>query len=382
MTGRRPRRLLSIAHSYSVALNRRLAHEMARGGGNEWEVTAVAPAFFHGDLRPIALEAQPGELCSLVPAAAHLTRSPHLFFYGPLLRSVLRERWDFVHCWEEPYLLAGGQIAWWCPRQIPIAFFTAQNIAKRYPPPFSAIERMCARRCAGWLAPGETVVQTQLARGWGRKPHRVVPHGVDTELFRPDRQAGRAVRTRIGWDEDGSPVVGFLGRFVEEKGIHLAMRVLDATPSPWRALFVGGGPGESELRYWAARHGDRVRILSGVSHGQVPAHLNAMDILLAPSQTTPRWREQFGRMLIEAFACGVPVVASDSGEIPYVVADAGVIVGESDEPGWCRVLGDMLESAARRAELGACGLGRAHARYDWRVVARRHLEFFDELIAA
>src|SRR5260221_13264043 len=107
---RRPRRLLSIAHSYCVALNRRLPHEMARMAGDEWEVTAVAPTFFHGDLRPVPLEPQPGELCSLVPVAAHLTRTPQLFFYGPRLRAVLREQWDFVHCWEEPYLIAGGQI--------------------------------------------------------------------------------------------------------------------------------------------------------------------------------------------------------------------------------------------------------------------------------
>ena len=52
-----------------------------------------------------------------------------------------------------------------------------------------------------------------------------------------------------------------------------------------------------------------------------------MDVMCAPSQTTPKWREQFGRMLIEAFASGVPVVGSDSGEIPFVIDEAGVLVG-------------------------------------------------------
>ena len=58
-------------------------------------------------------------------------------------------------------------------------------------------------------------------------------------------------------------------------------------------------------------------------------------------------------MLIEAFACGVPVVASDSGEIPHVVADAGVIVAEADGPAWSSALADLLESPGRRAELRA-----------------------------
>src|SRR5271156_6635948 len=382
MAVQHPRRLLTIAHSYCVALNRRLAHEMARAGGEQWEVTAVAPRFFHGDLRPIPLEPQPGELCRVAAINVHLSRVPQLFFYGFGLRAVMRERWDLVHCWEEPYVIAGGQVALLSPAASKLVFYTFQNIAKRYAPPFSTIERMCAERSAGWLASGETVAQTQLERCWSRRPCRVMPLGVDIEMFRPDAVRGRAMRARLGWNDEGPPVVGFLGRFIEAKGLELLMRLLDETESPWRALFVGGGPGEAALREWASRHGDRVRIAGGVPHDRVPEHLNAMDLLLAPSQTTARWREQFGRMLIEAFACGVPVLASDSGEIPYVVADAGVIVGERDEMGWRRALADLLESPARRAELAAHGRDRARSVYSWPVIARRHLEFFSELLAA
>ncbi len=382
MAPQHPRRLLTIAHSYCVALNRRLAHEIARAGGEQWQVTAVAPRFFHGDLRPIPLEPQPGELCRVAAVDVHLSRIAQLFFYGRGLRTVMRERWDLVHCWEEPYAIAGGQVALFSPAVSKLVFYTFQNIAKSYVPPFSSIERMCAERSAGWLASGETVAQTQLERCWSCRPHRVMPLGVDVELFRPDAESGRATRARLGWNDEGPPVVGFLGRFIEAKGLEVMMRVLDETSSPWRALFVGGGPLEASLKAWASRHGDRVRIAGGVPHDRVPEYLNAMDLLLAPSQTTARWREQFGRMLIEAFACGVPVLASDSGEIPYVVGDAGVIVGERDETGWRRALVDLLESPARRAELAARGRDRARSIYSWPVVARRHLEFFNEMLAA
>jgi glycosyltransferase involved in cell wall biosynthesis len=382
MAAQHPRRLLTIAHSYCVALNRRLAHEMARAGGEQWEVTAVAPRFFHGDLRPIPLEPQPGELCRVAVVDVHLSRIAQLFFYGRDLRAVMRERWDLVHCWEEPYVVAGGQVAQWSPAASKLVFYTFQNIAKNYAPPFSAIERMCAERAAGWLASGETVAQTQLGRCWNHRPHRVMPLGVDVELFRPEPGSGRVARARLGWNDEGPPVVGYLGRFIEAKGLGLLMRVLDGTASPWRALFVGGGPREAAIRKWASRYGDRVRIVAGVPHDRVPEHLSAMDLLLAPSQTTTRWREQFGRMLIEAFACGVPVLASDSGEIPYVVADAGMIIGERDEAGWCHALADLLESPTRRAELAARGRDRAQSMYSWPVVARRHLEFFDERLAA
>lgn len=69
---------------------------------------------------------------------------------------------------------------------------------------------------------------------------------------------------------------------------------------------LGSGPLESELRKWAGHHCDRVRIETGVAHADVAEHLNATDFLCAPSQTTVRWREQFGRLLIEALSCGVP----------------------------------------------------------------------------
>src|SRR5262245_15866694 len=104
-----------------------------------------------------------------------------------------------------------------------------------------------------------------------------------------------------------------------------------------------------------------------------------MDLLAAPSQTTPWWREQFGRMLIEAMACGVPVVGSDSGEIPHVLAGCGEVVPERDEAAWVRTLGEMLESKARRAEVAARGLA-ARGHYSWAEVGRQYLSSFDQIL--
>ncbi len=353
---------------------------MASAGGDEWQITAVAPAFFHGDLRPIALERNDGELCRVEAVPTHFSSRVHLFVYGYRARELLRQPWDLVHCWEEPYIAAGGQVAWWTPRATPLVFWTAQNISKRYPPPFSAIEKYCVDRCTGWMGSGRLVIDTMLARGYGRKPHRVMPLGVDIEQFRPDDAATGAVRLRLGWSSPGPPVVGYMGRFVEEKGVGLLMRVLDRVTAPWRALFVGGGVLEESLRQWAMRYGDRVRIVKDVVHDQVPAHLNAMDLLCAPSQATPRWREQFGRMVVEAFACGIPVISSDSGELPYVVLDAGVIVGERDEDAWVSAIGELIGDPAKRSELSSMGIARAHSTYAWPVVARAHLQFFSELL--
>jgi glycosyltransferase involved in cell wall biosynthesis len=209
---------------------------------------------------------------------------------------------------------------------------------------------------------------------------RLIPLGVDINHFYPAPDAGLKIRRSLGWEEQGAPVIGYLGRLVPDKGLDLLMRVLDRLQTPWRALFVGTGPMETSLQTWANRHPDRVRICTTVKHDDVPQYLNAMDVLCAPSQTMPNWKEQFGRMLIEAFACGVPVIGSDSGEIPYVIQEAGVVVGEKDEQGWVQALSDLLESPCQRAELGAQGLHRSHSVYAWPVIAKQYLEFFTELL--
>jgi hypothetical protein len=95
----------------------------------------------------------------LIGISAFVTRSPHLFLYSLRLGRILRERWDLVHCWEEPYVLAGGQIAALTSRETPLVFFTDQNLPKDYPPPFGWIERYCVRRCSGWIGAGASVIE-------------------------------------------------------------------------------------------------------------------------------------------------------------------------------------------------------------------------------
>jgi glycosyltransferase involved in cell wall biosynthesis len=374
------KRLLTIGHSYVVGLNRRLADEMARQGAGRWSVTAAAPSSYPGDLRRIALEPIADEACRVVALPAYLARSPHLMFYGGL-RRLMAEPWDVVHCWEEPYVAAGAQIARLAPRGAALVFATFQNLPKTYPPPFNWMEHQVLRRADGWIAFGNTVHGIQQRRsGYADVPSRIIPPGVDTRTFAPSAAGRERIRADRGWD-DGVPVVGFAGRFVPEKGLSVLTQALNRLTSPWRALFVGGGPELPLLHRLSEAHPGRVSIVAGVPHGEMPAYFNAMDVLCAPSRTTARWREQFGRMLIEAMACGVPVLASASGEIPHVVGDAGILLPEQDVCGWAAALDRVLADAALRRDLADRGLRRARTEFAWGVVARRHLEFFEELAA-
>ena len=369
------RRLLAIGHSYCVELNRRLPQEMARAG--EWDVTVVAPARFRGDFDWHTTQAAPGEPCRVVSVPIRFGGRVHTMLYGRALSALLAERWDAVHCWEEPYVASAAQVARATRRDTPLVFATFQNIVKRYPPPFNWIEHAARRRADGVVAFGETTREVLDRRGW-RQPARTIPPGVDVRRFARDPDARERTRATFGWSDD-APVVGFVGRFVPQKGLRVLMATLAAIQRPWRALLVGSGPLLPELFSWAAAYGDRVRIESRATHDRVPDLLNAMDVLCAPSQTTTAWREQFGRMLIEAFACGVPVVASNSGEIPFVVGDSGIVLPEGDTQAWARVLEALLVDPSYRDELGRRGRARAESTYAWPVIARQHLDFLSEL---
>ncbi len=353
---------------------------MSNAGRGSWEVTCAAPKYFQGrnDLAPVELVRTAADDFPLVELDAYLTSKVHVFSWSSRLRGLLRQDWDVVHAWEEPYILAGWEIARLTRRLSKLVFLTMQSNPKRYPPPFSWFERDSLARAAGWVSCGYSIERNLLGRPGYSGPHRVIPLGVDLDAFKADPGARQAALTALGWSAAGPPVIGFIGRFVPAKGLRLLMRALDQVKEPFRVIFLGAGELEAELRQFCGRHPNRGRVLHA-PHNEVPKYINAMDILCAPSQSTPEWREQFGRMLVEAAACGVPVIGSDSGEIPAVIGDTGVIVGEANLQGWVTAISDLLASPNRRAQLAAAGLHQAHERYAWPVIARSYLEFFDTL---
>jgi phosphatidyl-myo-inositol dimannoside synthase len=379
----RPLRVLSIGHSYSLGVNRALPRAMQTAGGEDWHVEVVAPKYYAatGDIRSTELTFPLIDSVPVHGINAYNTRRVHAFMYGYRLKQLLAQDWDIVHAWEEPYIVAGTQIANWTPRRTKLIFRSAQSLNKTYPPPFNWMERYSIRRADGWICSGRTVeANLQSRKHYDQIPHACIPLGVDSHLFRPQKVLKQQVLQTLGWDADGPPVVGFLGRFVPEKGLRILMQALDGLKTPWRAMFVGSGVLETEMRKCAAPYGDRVRLCTEVKHAEVPTYLQAMDVLACPSQTTPRWQEQFGRMIIEAFASGVPVIGSNSGEIPHVVGSTGIIVPEADVSAWTEQLGKLLDDPARRKTLANDGRFRAIHEFDWSVIGEEHLSFFEQIL--
>jgi|SRR5579864_9327098 len=371
-------RVLTIGHSYCVALNRALVREVARG--SDFDITVAAPSSFSGDLRPIVLETEPpGSPLRVVPLDTKLSRHIHIFSYdGAKLGALIREgQFDLVHAWEEPYVFAGYQIARALKNSSArFCFRTAQSYVKHYPPPFGYFERAVLARSQGWIAGASLVFEAMLKKGFPQEAGRILNLAVDVKEFRPLSPATCAeVLKEVGLEP---PVVGFVGRLTKAKGLEILMQAMERIghSRPWSLLLLGSGEYESKVREWAARNGwaDRVKVML-VKHGDVPRYLGCMDLLVAPSQTMKNWREQFGRMIIEAFACGVPVVGSDSGEIPYVIGDAGKVVAEADVAGWANTIGQLLDSPAARQELRQRGLDSA-PKYSVATIAQQYREYY------
>ena len=190
------------------------------------------------------------------------------------------------------------------------------------------------------------------------------PHVVDCSLFCKSRVDTSATAEKPF-------IIGYVGRLVKEKGINILLKVLREMPEQVRLVTIGEGPEEQPLRRLAEEYGlaDRIEFRSPIPFSEVPAALNRMDVLVLPSLETPKWTELFGRVLIEAMACEVPIVASRSGGIPEVVGDAALLVSPGDSRALAAALEHLYNDASARCELGCKGRKRALSHFDVPVVA-------------
>ncbi|MBO0348267.1 glycosyltransferase family 4 protein, partial [Phormidium pseudopriestleyi FRX01] len=212
--------------------------------------------------------------------------------------------------------------------------------------------------------------------------------GVDKTLFRPHPQP--ELRTQLSIQPDEF-VVGFVGRFVEEKGLLTLLQSLShLTDKPWKLLLLGRGPLKETLLQKATELNLQNQIIwiESVPHDEVQRYINLMDVLVLPSETTDKfktltsagWKEQFGHVLIEAMACQVAVIGSDSGEIPNVIQDAGLVFPEGNAEALQDCLFKLMDNRLFAEELAHRGYKRAMEHYTNQALAQQQLEFYQTIL--
>ncbi len=155
--------------------------------------------------------------------------------------------------------------------------------------------------------------------------------------------------------------IGYVGRLVPEKGVDdLIVAFSNLNQSEATLWIIGDGPHRRALEELADHQdvGARVRFIGALRHDDVAGELRRLDILVLPSRTTSGWVEQFGHVLVEGMGAGVAVVGSDSGAIPDIIGEGGVVFPEGDRDALTRVLGALcaptaLQDHQRRARTRA-----------------------------
>ena len=298
----------------------------------------------------------------------------HIHVYPGLGRRLRELRPDILHVDEEPYNLVTAH-ALWLARRLSVAalFFTWQNIQRRYPPPFNWLERFNYRVARHAIAGNQEAAAVLRAKGYAG-PVTVIPQfGIDPTVFQPAATAFGA---------PGPFRIGYLGRWTAPKGIDLLLRAAAGLAGDWRVEVRGGGEEGAALQALARELGiaDRVEFAPYVPSTEVPAYLARLDALALPSRTTLTWKEQFGRVLIEAMACQVPVVGAASGEIPNVIGDAGLVFAEGDVEALAGHLARLMADPGLRRDLGERGRRRVLAHYTHRRVAEATWRVYQSLL--
>ncbi|MHB1510722.1 MAG: glycosyltransferase family 4 protein [Acidimicrobiales bacterium] len=195
------------------------------------------------------------------------------------------------------------------------------------------------------------------------------------ERFSHPERRRAAGRERWGFDEE--LVVGYVGRLVAEKGIDWLLESWRAAglPDHARLVFIGQGPMEAAIRT-AATVDARIELIGPVPFEQVPTVMASLDALVLPSLTTRDWSEQYGRVITEAMASGVPVITSDSGAIPEVVGDAGIIVSEGSTAELAAELRRVSLDPVVHRSLAEAGLARAQTAFSPVLEAERLRDFW------
>jgi glycosyltransferase involved in cell wall biosynthesis len=380
-------RILMVSKACVVGAYQRKLEEI--GQHSDVELTVVVPPAWQEAGRTIKLEREHTQDYRLVVTPMILNGRFHLHFYPGLGRHIRQVRPDIIHIDEEPYNLATFQAMWLGKRLgARTLFFTWQNIYRRYPPPFGWVERYVLRHADAVIAGNQEAVDVMRAKGYTGLIEVIPQFGVDPEMYRPldcglwIADCGITIRNPQSTIRNQAFTIGYAGRLVQAKGVDLLLEAVAGLPGEWQLTVLGAGPLQESLRQQASRLSlnGRVCFENARPSGQMPTYLNQLDVLVLPSRTQSNWKEQFGRVLIEAMACQVPVIGSTCGEIPNVIGDAGLVFPEGDVNALRSQLSQLMEDSELRCRLGQTGRARVLAHFTQSQVARRTVALYRQLI--
>ncbi len=364
-------RLLVVSHPSVVSVNQEVYRELM---GRGWQVEIVLPDRWRSeyDQRDFAPQVLRGMEDVLVRERVALRGYPQRHFYLARCRAIAaRFHPDVAFVEAEPFSFAAAQWSLALGRLgVPFGVQCAENIDRHLPLPVRWMRSRVLRRAAFVAARSDSAVR--LARAWGARGEvELAPHAVPGWQEEPGG-AGAGTGQAAGEGEAGGAAsrpsrpftVGYAGRLVPSKGLSDLLAAMRRLQAPVELLLIGDGELRGELEGQEIP-GSKVRVLDDLSHQQMAGGYAQLDVLALPSLTTPTWKEQFGRVIVEALWCGVPVVGSDSGEIPWLIelTGGGLTFPEGDAVALAERLQRLREDPALRARLAAAGRAKVEQMF-------------------
>jgi glycosyltransferase involved in cell wall biosynthesis len=374
--------ILIVDHDAGPPHRRGLYRALARS--SNVGITLLIPDRWHDGFVETAAEGEASPNFCVIPARTLFTGRVHRFVAPALWNLLRKRRFDLLYLNAEPenfqafHALVGRQLFSPSTRMVLISWRNIDFPKGVYPYRAQFLHALCERATLPYIdalvAGNETVKGIFEQKGLRRIP--VIPLCVDTELFSPSNREEREHRS-----EDARFTVGYVGRLVPEKGVDTLLQASAALSFDHEVLIVGSGPEEDRLRTLARGLGVSRQVCwnGPILHACLPEKLRALDVLVLPSRTTPLWKEQFGRVLIEAMACGVPVIGSDSGEIPTTIGSAGLTFPEGDTAALATLLQRIHDDQSLASDLSTRSRQRAETAFSITSVAEQYLSFFNSV---
>ena len=378
-------RVLFISHAYVVGVNQGKLNAIAEA--ENVAVGLLAPsnwkALEWNRLLPLENPYPKLHLYS-APVAFTGKGGAHLYAPWDLWRVLNDFKPDILQVEEEVFSLSTFELAIWSRlTKTPMVVFGWENLERQLPTPRWWICQFVLDTVKA-IIPGNQD-GANIIRQWGYSGLlEVMPQmGVDPNFFSP-RERKITAQVEAFEVSDRPFTIGFLGRLSHSKGIDLifaAVRELRQRGANVCITLCGSGADEAALKQEAETQqvADLVIWRGAVRHEQAPKELGAFDVLVLPSRTVPGWKEQFGHVLIEAMAMGIPVVGSSSGEIPNVIGRSDLVFPEEDALGLTVILERLIHDPEWYQQVSQYGIDRVSQHYSHERIAKRLINLWHSI---
>ena len=336
--------ILAISHAASTAINRSIYIELQKLG---CAIELVVPKQLNigGNLK---LSDPKREQDPIIYFEELIGTNPRIYTYDNLIPLLNKVKPRFVILDNDPISKLANTVGTWCKQNKAILICqSCENLPNDL---VSHIKRMGLKSLPAALFKwyfkllNRSLIDcvftinsdgTHIFKEMGFKKVVQIPLGFDPNVFFPNKMSRNEIRLNLNI-HDNTPVIAYFGRLTQEKGVHVLVECLAQLKNENWVFMIDNfelykTPYTNLIKELIAKKGIAEKIIFiDADHLEIANYMNAADVVVIPSISTPNWKEQYGRVAPEAMACGKVVCVSDSGALKELVGNAGVIVPEGD----------------------------------------------------